>query len=61
MGGRVYVAAGYRLLELDGATGREEQLLRLTGLIGAPPVVSGLRCYVVGLGGVVTGLALSQS
>jgi outer membrane protein assembly factor BamB len=56
--GRVYAAAGYRLMELDGATGREHQLLRLDGLIGAPPVISGRHCYVVGLGGVVTCLEL---
>ena len=58
-GGRVYAAVGYRLMELAGATGQEKQLLRLNGLIGAPPVVFGRRCYVVGLGGVVTGLTLT--
>ena len=57
--GRIYAAAGYRLVELNGATGQEEkQLLRLNGLISAPPVTSGRRCYVVGLGGVVTGIVL---
>ena len=57
--GRVYAAAGYRLMELNGAGGQEsKQLLRLNGLIGAPPVISGRRCYVVGLGGVVTSIVL---
>ena len=60
-GGRVYVATGDRLVEVevDSATKHPRELLRMDGLIGAPPAISGRHCYVTGLGGVVTCLALS--
>ena len=58
-GGRVYVATGNRLVEVDSATGHNRELLRMSCLIGAPPVISGDRCYVAGLGGIVACLALS--
>jgi eukaryotic-like serine/threonine-protein kinase len=58
-GGLVYAAAGYRLVELDGATGAPRRdLLRLNCLVGAAPVICGRFGYVVGLGGVVTCVAL---
>lgn len=57
--GRLFVAAGYRLVEVRGGTGNGE--LRLECLIGAPPTISGRHCYVAGLGGIVTCLALSLS
>jgi serine/threonine protein kinase/outer membrane protein assembly factor BamB len=57
--GLVYVAVGYRLVELDGATGElRRELLRLNCLVGAAPVIWGRFGYVVGLGGVVKCLAL---
>jgi outer membrane protein assembly factor BamB len=56
--GRIYVAAGYQLMEVDAATRRGRELLRMDCLIGAPPVITERDCYVVGLGGVVTCLAL---
>ena len=58
-GGQLYVAIGNRLMELDTALGQERELLRLNSLLGAPPVISGGRCYVVGLGGTVVCLRLS--
>jgi outer membrane protein assembly factor BamB len=59
VGGRVYVAAGHRLLEIDGATNVAGKVFDMNFLIGAPPVVSRGHCYVVGLGGIVTCLRLS--
>ncbi|HLK79681.1 MAG TPA: serine/threonine-protein kinase [Streptosporangiaceae bacterium] len=57
--GRVYVAAGYRLVELDGATGDlRRELYRMSCLLGAAPVIHGPFCYAVGLGGVLTCLLL---
>jgi outer membrane protein assembly factor BamB len=57
--GLVYAAAGYRLVGLDGATGElRRELLRLNCLVGAAPVICGRSGYVVGLGGVVTCVAL---
>ena len=55
---RVFVAAGYRLMEVAGPEHCHE-LLRMECLIGAPPVISGRDCYVVGLGGTVNCLTLS--
>ncbi len=56
--GRVYVAAGYRLMEVVSPR-RTRELLRMECLIAAPPVISGRDCYVTGLGGVVSCLTLS--
>jgi outer membrane protein assembly factor BamB len=58
-GGRVYVATGYRLMEVDSDKRPPRELLRMDCLIGAPPVISGRHCYVAGLGGVVSCLALN--
>jgi outer membrane protein assembly factor BamB len=60
-GGRVYVAAGSRLVEVNSATRQERELLRMECLIGTPPVISGRHCYVVGLGGVIICMELSNS
>ncbi len=57
--GRVYVAAGYRLMELDGATAAAHEVLVTDFLIGAPPVISDGHCYVADLGGIVRCLRLS--
>lgn len=57
--GGVYVTAGYRLVWAGGgAAGESTVLLNVNYPICAPPVISGQRCYVVGLSGVVTCLAL---
>ncbi|HLJ99739.1 MAG TPA: PQQ-binding-like beta-propeller repeat protein [Streptosporangiaceae bacterium] len=51
--GRVYVAAGHRLVELDVATGADRDLLSVGGLIGAPVIDAG-DCYVASLDGSVS-------
>jgi serine/threonine protein kinase len=57
--GMVYVAAGYRVVELDGGTGQpRRELLKLKCLVGATPVISGSFVYIVGLGGVVNCVAM---
>lgn len=56
-GRRVYVAAGNRLVEVDSATKKDRELLRMDCLIGVP-VISGRYCYIAGLGGVVICVAL---
>jgi outer membrane protein assembly factor BamB len=60
--GMVYVAAGYRVVELDGATGQpQRELITMKCLVGAAPVVSGRFAYVVGLGGSVNCVAVRLS
>jgi outer membrane protein assembly factor BamB len=55
--GRVYVAAGSRLVELNSVTGKERGLLRMDGLIGSPVIVAD-DCYVAGLDGSVVCIGL---
>lgn len=57
-GGQVYVAAGSQLFLASGPASENTVLLSVDYPICAPPVISGQRCYVVGLSGAVTCLAL---
>jgi outer membrane protein assembly factor BamB len=60
--GMVYAAAGYRLVELDGATGQpQRELITMKCLVGAAPVVSDGFAYVVGLDGSVNCIAVRLS
>jgi eukaryotic-like serine/threonine-protein kinase len=50
--GDVYVAAGYRVIALDAATGEPtRKLLQMNCLVAGAPVISERFCYAVGLGG----------
>jgi len=58
-GGRLFVTAGCRVVELDAARGLwERELRRLPCLISAPPVVVAENCFIAGLGGIAECLAL---
>jgi outer membrane protein assembly factor BamB len=60
-GGRVYVAVGRRLVEIDAAWGRwAHDLHFMDRLIGASPVLAGRHCYVTDLGGLVECLVVGE-
>jgi outer membrane protein assembly factor BamB len=55
----LYVAAGYRLLEIDDRARRlRREVLRRNYLISGAPVISGGFGYIIGLGGMVERVAL---